>query len=608
MGTRGAPAAEKSSDGVRLKVLYDFEYETRGKRVRIVKDERLLLLRRTNDDWWQVARLENVGSVPLPEQSTFYVPTGYVFEEVAQPESGQFHADKLDNKMFKQQTEATNQAPTLLGQQHANQEKAQQTQELTTKDEPRKAHESFRNVIRKLSGNLSSVNDSARLAKSAKSSKIIKNLRKNSVVSNEDVKMTTNKSSLVPLKHKDSWENSPFGMCFGRDMKNSDAQMLNPFQEELENALSNRISQKKIISDSKLDGSKQVDQVGNLRDKSSKFENIQDKWEKASVMVLKKPDNFHFVPLTKVKEDVLKRQSTSLNPQKSEPMTSDTSSTNKKPLDEHFLSLGEICSKKILPQTNAKTESSDINVDITIPKIIDDNSTPASLTKQDIDRLLINDKRKMWAIETLMSELLQSSTNLKSVRTIENNEANISGPNQLAQELHEMTVSRRFENAEIQVNLLENKYDNAKENKSPNDDTKYKMESWKRKVFDFQPSSNVMKTPKSPTTRSPKLLDEYNEANILNDNDRPREIKDVPVQLLDYESPSYSNISIRIKREKVPCKLNIPTKDFREELQLTPSLEKLASEIRFLPASATSVESESEKHSIDLGNYFTLFA
>ncbi|XP_011501866.1 PREDICTED: uncharacterized protein LOC105365413 [Ceratosolen solmsi marchali] len=596
MGTRGTAIAEKSSDRVRLKVLYDFEYETLGKQIRIVKDERLLLLKRTNNDWWQVVRPADLSSIYVPEQSTFYVPTGYIVEEDILPDSTRFYI--TNDKMIKQQNEITTQVPVLC-QQHSNQEEVQQVQETCTKDEPRKAHESFRNVIRKLSGNLSSINDSSKSTKPTKSSKMIKNLRKNSVGSNEDVKIFTNKCSLVPLKPKDSWDSSPFGMCFGRDMKNSDAQALNPFQEELENALSNRISQKKIVLNPKLGINKQVNQVSEEKEKTSKFENIQDKWEKASAQILKKPDNFHFVSLTKIKEDALKKQNTFYDYQKSE-LTNDTSFDTKNLLEPgKILNQSKNDSNKSLQQSN-KIDASNTHIHSTVSEINDENVIQESLKKQDIDRLLINDKRKMWAIETLMSELLESSINLKPVGSIENNQRNISGPNQLAQELHEMSISRRFENDEIQMNLLDNKHDYTKENKQLNNNNKYKIEPWKRKIFDFPPCSNVMKTPKSPTTRSPKLLDEYNEANILNDNDRPREIKGIPVELLDYESPSYSNISMCIKREKVPCKLNMPIKDFREELQLTPSLEKLASEIKFLPASAISVESENEKHSIDL--------
>ena len=681
MGTRGGAAAttaattEQSSSSsrerVRLKVLYDFEYETRGKRVRIVKDERLLLLRKTNDDWWQVVRPADIcGSLFVPEQSTFYVPTGYVVElqeDELLPETTHFYVDK--DKMFKSEATSKQGAAAAAAAASTGQEKEKAQEPSGKQEEPRKAHDSFRSVMRKLSGNLGATSDSNKAPKPAKPSKIIKSLRKTSVDYGEDAKLPPSKGSLVPTKTKDTWESSAFGMCFGRDMKNTDAQMLNPFQEELENALSNRVTHKKNILDNKLAvGNKPVDQACDDREKSPRFEHIQDKWVKASQHALKpvKPDsfpkheNFQFVPLSKIKEDAQKRRSASPNFSKSDmtnntvnsgakrlseteklysvvdkspkkstrlpdqkpdisskPVDTPLPATNKKLVsqtkDIAVVQVGE----KITPQTNQKAVShvnekviSQVNEkvisqmhDKVLSQTNENIVTQESPSKKDIDRLLINDKRKMWAIETLMSELMQSSSVTKTTASSQNNESGVSGPNQLAQELHEMNASRRFENAEIQVNLLDNKDDNTKENEKPNNNETHKVGSWKRKAFDFPP--HPIKPPRSPTARSPKLLDEYNEANILNDNDRSREMQDTPVKVVDYnESPSYSNISMRIKREKVPCQLKMPTKDFREELQLTPSLEKLASEIKFLPASSNSMEFENEKQLLDMGKFF----
>ncbi|OXU26340.1 hypothetical protein TSAR_003130 [Trichomalopsis sarcophagae] len=631
MGTRGgaavsSSAAERSSERVRLKVLYDFEYDTRGKRVRIVKDERLLLLNRTNEDWWQVVRPADLQSnLYVPEQSTFYVPTGYVAElqEEALSETTRFYVDK--DKMFKSSSTTGEQA-TSTAAASGQQQQHSSTQE-GNKEEPRKAHDSFKGVFRKLSGNLGSgAGDSNKGTKPVKPPKIIKNLRKNSVDSSEDVKLQSSKSSLVPAKHKDTWESSAFGMCFGR--QNVDAQVLNPFQEELENALSNRVTHKRTILDTKLGIGKHVDQVSDEREKPlTKFENIQDKWVKASAQVLKKPDNiqksdnFQFVPLSKIKEDAQKRRSASPNLIEKSVVSNNVNSVVKRLSEtEKLYSVVDKIPKKPVQLTDQKVDVPKPSTDIpkpvadTVKPVVAAASNPPVTTNdktvtqespsKDIDRLLINDKRKMWAIETLMSELMQTSSNSKLVASAENSETGISGPNQLAQELHDMTVSRQ--NAEIQVNLLDNNDDdNTKENEQLNlDTTKCRVESYKKKVFDFPPHANTLKAPRSPTARSPKLLDEYNEANILNDNDRAREAQDVPataVELLNYkESPSYSNISLRIKREKVPSKLKMPTKDYREELQLTPSLEKLASEIKFLPASTNSSEFENDKHSPDM--------
>lgn len=584
----GQPSLTTSTSRPRLRVLYDFEYETRGKRVRIVKDERLLLLGKTNEDWWQVVRPGDLTDCfYVPEQRTFYVPTGYVHElpELQLHESTRFYVDK--DRMFK-----SNESGSPMGQQPS--QPSQQHSKDNDKEEPRKAHDSFRSVIRKLSGNLG---DGSKSGKAGKPSKVVKSLRKNSVESGEEVNTKgLSKASLVPSKHKDMWDGSAFGMCFGRDGKNVDAQVLNPFQEELENALSNRVTQKRTILDTKAlgvgAGGKHVDQVFDDREKASKFESIQHKWERVSAQVLKKQEN---LPLSKIKEDV---QKAPIVPGKSEV------ANNKKPevkrsseTDKLLYSMVEKNPKK-LPDQKPEVSGGGNKpvVDTVVP------ATTIVPPEQDIDRLLINDKRKMWAIETLMSELMQSSTNSKAAALTDSRETVISGPNQLAQELHDMSVSRRFENAEIQVNLLDN---NENENSTKEKTNgKSDMESWKRKVFDFPPS--MAKVPRSPTARSPKLLDEYNEANILSDHGGLRGVmqQDGGADRSSWnESPSYSNISQRIKREQVPCKLKMPTRDFREELQLTPSLEKLASEIRFLPASANSMEFENEKHSLDMGEY-----
>lgn len=57
---------------IKVRVLYDFEYKTReNKCVSIKEGEKLLLLKKTNDDWWQVIRSSG---------RPFYVPATYVKE------------------------------------------------------------------------------------------------------------------------------------------------------------------------------------------------------------------------------------------------------------------------------------------------------------------------------------------------------------------------------------------------------------------------------------------------------------------------------------------------------------------------------------------------
>ncbi|XP_060104160.1 rho GTPase-activating protein 12 isoform X7 [Heteronotia binoei] len=55
-----------------IEVEYDYEYEAKNKRIVIKQGERYILLKKTNDDWWQVKKDEN--------SKPFYVPAQYVKE------------------------------------------------------------------------------------------------------------------------------------------------------------------------------------------------------------------------------------------------------------------------------------------------------------------------------------------------------------------------------------------------------------------------------------------------------------------------------------------------------------------------------------------------
>ncbi|XP_069067357.1 rho GTPase-activating protein 12 isoform X4 [Pleurodeles waltl] len=57
-----------------IEVEYDYEYDSKGKKIVIKEGERYILLKKTNDDWWQVKKDEN--------SKPFYVPAQYVKEVV----------------------------------------------------------------------------------------------------------------------------------------------------------------------------------------------------------------------------------------------------------------------------------------------------------------------------------------------------------------------------------------------------------------------------------------------------------------------------------------------------------------------------------------------
>lgn len=55
-----------------IEVEYDYEYEAKDKRIVIKQGERYILVKKTNDDWWQVKKDET--------SKPFYVPAQYVKE------------------------------------------------------------------------------------------------------------------------------------------------------------------------------------------------------------------------------------------------------------------------------------------------------------------------------------------------------------------------------------------------------------------------------------------------------------------------------------------------------------------------------------------------
>ena len=57
---------------VQVEVDYDYEYKAKDKTVKIRQGESYLLVRKTNEDWWQVRREEGARA--------FYVPAQYVRE------------------------------------------------------------------------------------------------------------------------------------------------------------------------------------------------------------------------------------------------------------------------------------------------------------------------------------------------------------------------------------------------------------------------------------------------------------------------------------------------------------------------------------------------
>ncbi|XP_058040267.1 rho GTPase-activating protein 12 isoform X4 [Ahaetulla prasina] len=65
-------AGKNLSGPLFIEVEYDYEYEAKDKRIVIKQGEKYILVKKTNDDWWQVKKDEN--------SKPFYVPAQYVKE------------------------------------------------------------------------------------------------------------------------------------------------------------------------------------------------------------------------------------------------------------------------------------------------------------------------------------------------------------------------------------------------------------------------------------------------------------------------------------------------------------------------------------------------
>ncbi|XP_071445271.1 rho GTPase-activating protein 12-like isoform X2 [Hetaerina americana] len=89
---------------VRVQVLYDFEYTTKeGREVWMREGERLHLIKKTNQDWWQVLRNS--------ERRPFYVPSAYVEEVHPRKTKNSFRSNRLDEVGVEPKTTDTTNAP-----------------------------------------------------------------------------------------------------------------------------------------------------------------------------------------------------------------------------------------------------------------------------------------------------------------------------------------------------------------------------------------------------------------------------------------------------------------------------------------------------------------
>ncbi|XP_072508033.1 rho GTPase-activating protein 12 isoform X2 [Notamacropus eugenii] len=94
---------------VYIEVEYDYEYEAKDKKIVIKQGERYILVKKTNDDWWQVKPDEN--------SKAFYVPAQYVKEvgrkALMPPVKPVVGLLNNSTKMIQRSTENVNKSPEL---------------------------------------------------------------------------------------------------------------------------------------------------------------------------------------------------------------------------------------------------------------------------------------------------------------------------------------------------------------------------------------------------------------------------------------------------------------------------------------------------------------
>ncbi|XP_036615497.1 rho GTPase-activating protein 12 isoform X4 [Trichosurus vulpecula] len=92
-----------------IEVEYDYEYEAKDKKIVIKQGERYILVKKTNDDWWQVKPDEN--------SKAFYVPAQYVKEvgrkALMPPVKPAVGLLNNSTKMIQRSTENVNKSPEL---------------------------------------------------------------------------------------------------------------------------------------------------------------------------------------------------------------------------------------------------------------------------------------------------------------------------------------------------------------------------------------------------------------------------------------------------------------------------------------------------------------
>ncbi|XP_011306416.1 uncharacterized protein [Fopius arisanus] len=592
-----------------VKVLYDFQYKTaEGREISIKKNERLYLLQKTNADWWQVVRTW--------EQRSFYVPATYVRE-----------ISKITRKNSDEDRDGSFEPPdhpkykSMPKESHSSAMKNVKkwlVSAMDTKQESSK--QSFIDDSYKHNAMDYQSRAELKVGLAAIKSKSLERDRKYGQSFDETSRESTRerKKSKEALKKlpEESESPKPLTKSFSTSPKSFDIpsrmemSLQDPFRKELKSSLDRR---RKISDNTDYDKliNQNRDEARNrrIRTRSSRSDDSQidsdfdDKFDRKR---FEKPQN--------TEDPIVKnRNSRSLE------------------LEAHQFQRTE---RSLSPKP---TYGRQLTIAGQIPSDNDED-----------DHRILNDKRRTWAVEELMSELTQMckerGSNKKPNIHLKSTEIKTFDPHdKLTQELHEMnllkseghtpTTPADFKSSspinicKISINSedssIEHKMptapleDDETSNISETSDTSHistensqsKPSKLRKKssksAFTFKKTDTIISSKPSRSPKSPKILDEYNEANILNDispdellDDARSLSRDKPLSSHhpepihsspDIEKPCYSNIKPQ-NPEKVRMrpKLKIKPVDSSSELKLTPSLEKLASEIKFQPAKRSS--------------------
>ncbi|XP_071590974.1 rho GTPase-activating protein 12 isoform X8 [Heliangelus exortis] len=95
-----------------IEVEYDYEYEAKDKKIVIKQGEKYILVKKTNDDWWQVKRDENSKPFYVPAQYVKEIPRKALMPPVKQASMMPNNALKLTHGL-QRSTENVNKSPEL---------------------------------------------------------------------------------------------------------------------------------------------------------------------------------------------------------------------------------------------------------------------------------------------------------------------------------------------------------------------------------------------------------------------------------------------------------------------------------------------------------------